>query len=135
MTAADCRNATNVNGVRCFHKAALIQSVATEKWELVKVVCTQPYNKQQQFGLSFVKFHIAADATDTTAPKPLVPDKFLATSATSAASPFAKFKMRADSSDSDSENASSLFNRWKLSKGKDTSGTAGMASGTYLGCI
>lgn len=82
--------------------------------------------------MSFVKLHIAADSMDTAKPKPLVPDQFLATSSStiaSSASPFAKFKMRAESSDSESENASSLFNRWKMTKGKDTIGQGGTTSG------
>lgn len=132
MSSAESRNSTNVNRVRCFHKGALIESVATEKWELVKVVCTQPYSKQYQFGLSFIKLHIAADAMESSKPKPLVPDQFLASSSTSSASPFAKFKLRTESSDSESENASSLFNRWKMAKGKDNNNGNGTTSGTYI---
>lgn len=132
MTSAESRNSTNVNRVRCFHKGALIQSAASDKWELVKVVCTQPYSKQFQFGVSFIKLHVAADSLEAAKPKPLVPDQFLASSAsTSSASPFAKFKMRAESSDSDSENTSSLFNRWKIAKGKDGNGS-GSTSGECL---
>lgn len=67
--------------------------------------------------------------------KPLVPATFRASAAaqTSAASPFAKFKMRADSSESDSETTgSALFSRWKQSKqeanNESTTRTAGGTS-------
>lgn len=131
MTPADCRNAINVNRVRCFHKGALVETVAIEKWELVKIICTQPYSKQFQFGLSFVKLHVLAESLDKTKTKPLVPETFVATSSTSAASPFAKFKIRADSSDSDSDTTSSLFSRWKQAKGTEMGGT-GAASGKHF---
>lgn len=117
MSSAESRNSTNVNRVRCFHKNVLIGSATNSKWELVKVVCTQPYSNHYQFGLSFVKLHVAADAADSAKAKPLVPAGFLAaSSSTSTASPFAQLRMRAESTDSDSDTTSSLFNRWKQSK-------------------
>lgn len=130
MSTAECRNATNFNRVRCFHKDALIESVAASRWELVKIICTQPYSNQYAFGLSMVKIHAAPDATDTKVDKPLLPVSFIANAAaqTSSASPFAKFKLRADSSESDSETGSQLFSRWKEAKQQSTTASTANTS-------
>uniref|UniRef100_A0A3B5LHG7 X-ray repair complementing defective repair in Chinese hamster cells 1 n=1 Tax=Xiphophorus couchianus TaxID=32473 RepID=A0A3B5LHG7_9TELE len=46
-------------------------STAQEKWDRVKIVCTQPYSKNIAYGLAFVKFHSPPDKTDppTSSPK------------------------------------------------------------------
>lgn len=35
-----------------------------EKWDRVKIVCTQPFNRHVQYGLSFVTFHSPEDKSD-----------------------------------------------------------------------
>lgn len=134
MSTAECRNATDFNRVRCFHQGALVAPVAAGRWELVKVICTQPYSTHFPFGLSFVKVHAAAadDGIAASGSRSLVPATFLAATAaaaaaqTSAASPFAKFKMRSDSTESDGE-TSTLFSRWKQSKATNAGGSGSTA--------
>ena len=41
----DSRNGTNQNSVRMFGPDKLTKAISTEKWDRVKVVCTQPFNK------------------------------------------------------------------------------------------
>ncbi|CAG0899707.1 unnamed protein product [Darwinula stevensoni] len=57
MTPAESRNGTNPNRVRMFGREKLSESVACQKWDRVKIVCSQPFNKHCQYGLSFVKIH------------------------------------------------------------------------------
>jgi len=57
MTPLESRNGTNRNGVRMFGPEKLNKTVASENWDRVKIVCTQPFSKTSQYGLSFVKFH------------------------------------------------------------------------------
>ncbi|ESN98732.1 hypothetical protein HELRODRAFT_188891 [Helobdella robusta] len=45
MTPLESRNVQNVNKVRLFKKEHLSQTAANEKWDLVKIVCSQPFNK------------------------------------------------------------------------------------------
>lgn len=45
MSPTESRNGTNMNRVRFFGSNQLQKSTAQEKWDRVKIVCTQPYNK------------------------------------------------------------------------------------------
>ncbi|XP_060573725.1 DNA repair protein XRCC1-like [Ruditapes philippinarum] len=57
MTPLEARNGTNRNSVRMFDARKLSAAVSSQKWDRVKIVCTQPFNKTSTFGLSFIKFH------------------------------------------------------------------------------
>ncbi len=135
MSPVESRNSDPVNRVRCFGKSALVEQVVESKckWDLVKIVCTQPFNKQVQYGLSFVKLHSSTDvaskntkndAADNALPHP-VPLLF------------GKFKIREDSPDSDSESPQSTFSRWRMSRngggddGKGSTQSTATLSGSY----
>lgn len=107
MSVTECRNEENPNRVRCFGKNALVSDVLDEKWLLIKVVCTQPFNKSMKYGLSFVKFHTPAiECTNDENFDKMTP--ILA---------FGKFRLRQDSTDSEADNnSSSMFSRWKESR-------------------
>ncbi|EEC11550.1 DNA-repair protein xrcc1, putative, partial [Ixodes scapularis] len=45
MSPMDARQGTNLNRVRMFSTDKLSQTFAKEKWDRIKVVCTQPFNK------------------------------------------------------------------------------------------
>lgn len=47
-----------------------------EKWDRVKIVCTQPFNRHIQYGLSFITLHSPEDKT-TTAPVQQTIGKFV----------------------------------------------------------
>lgn len=57
MTPTESRNGTNRNSVRMFGSDRLSKTTANEKWDRVKIVCTQPFNKTVTYGISFIKFH------------------------------------------------------------------------------
>ncbi|CAH8536898.1 unnamed protein product [Schistosoma margrebowiei] len=62
MSPVDAKNETNLNRVRVFSGDQFIKSIACQKWDLVKFVCSQPFNKTLQYGISFVFFHTPANA-------------------------------------------------------------------------
>jgi DNA-repair protein XRCC1 len=57
MTPQECRNETNLQRVRIFKHQDLNKATQAEKWDRVRVVCTQPFNKQLQYGISFLTVH------------------------------------------------------------------------------
>ncbi|OXA42604.1 DNA repair protein XRCC1 [Folsomia candida] len=63
MTASDSRNLKNPCGVRNFTIASLDKETSAQKWDLVKLIVTQQFNTQTQFGLNFVKFRAPGDPT------------------------------------------------------------------------
>lgn len=106
MSPIESRNSDPVNRVRCFSKSALVEEIVESKckWDLVKVNCTQPFNKHVQYGLSFIKLH-SSDANDSSETATSIPRKM-----------FGNFKIREESPDSESESSQSLFARWKASR-------------------
>lgn len=61
MTLREAKDGTNVNSVRFFKKADFTKPTCDEKWDRVKIVCTQPFNKHVQYGLAFVTLHAPGD--------------------------------------------------------------------------
>ncbi|XP_058504523.1 DNA repair protein XRCC1 isoform X2 [Solea solea] len=70
MSPTESRNGTNMNRVRFFGPNQLQKSTSQEKWDRVKIVCSQPYSKNIAYGLAFVKFHSPPDKND---PPPTTP--------------------------------------------------------------
>lgn len=64
MSPTESRNSSNMSRVRFFGPNQLQKSVAQEKWDRVKIVCSQPYSKNIAYGLAFVKFHSPPDKND-----------------------------------------------------------------------
>lgn len=107
MTPIESKNSSNQNRVRCFSGSALVESVLPEKWKLLKIVCTQPFNRHVQYGLSFVKVHVVAAPANSAAPpkvKSLLPQGMMQ---------FGAFKLREESPDSETDNQVTRFQRWK----------------------
>lgn len=70
MTPMDARQGTNLNRVRMFGAEKLSQSFVKEKWDRIKIVCTQPFNKSIQYGLAFIKLHSPEESTSKAEPLP-----------------------------------------------------------------
>lgn len=121
MTPIESRNSTNVNGVRCFTQSSLVESVAREKWNLVKIICTQPFNSRVQYGISFITLH---SSNVEKRVKPLVPEKIqenmkaVIDQQVPKVVKLGRFTVREESPDSDngSTSATALFARWKQSR-------------------
>ncbi|KAM9431813.1 DNA repair protein XRCC1 isoform 1-T4 [Clarias gariepinus] len=71
MSPSESRGNSNLNRVRFFGPQQLVKSSSQEKWDRVKIVCTQPYSKNIAYGLAFIKFHSPPDndAPAATPPK------------------------------------------------------------------
>lgn len=120
MTLIESKNSTNVNRVRCFNKEALVPTAASEKWQFIKVICSQPFNKHVQYGISFIKLHVDSELNKKTIPcehkKPITTNNVTNFSESPNNSQLGKFKLREVSPESDSESSRSLFKRWKVSE-------------------
>ncbi|XP_071995361.1 protein XNDC1N isoform X1 [Engystomops pustulosus] len=55
MSPADSRAMKNHRGVRMFKEGDFLEEAAGEKWDRLRVSCSQPFNKQEQFGLMFIR--------------------------------------------------------------------------------
>ncbi|KAK2193888.1 hypothetical protein NP493_6g03019 [Ridgeia piscesae] len=67
MNPMESRNGQNLNRVRIFGTEKLSKVTLDPKWDRVKVVCTQPFNKTTQYGLAFIKFHSPPTEADKEA--------------------------------------------------------------------
>lgn len=61
MSTSDSRSLTNIAGVRSYYASQLDRETSAEKWDLVKVVVTQLFNKHTQYGLTFIKLTAAPE--------------------------------------------------------------------------
>lgn len=68
MTPMDARAETNRNRVRLFAHDSLSDPERKEKWDRIKIVCTQPFNKHMQYGLSFIVLHCSESKEDVRTP-------------------------------------------------------------------
>lgn len=137
MTPLESRNSQNKNRVRCFGKDDLLSDVRDEKWDLVKLVCTQAFNKYVQYGLSLVKIYtnepVSIEPTHTFTQKNTESPKAKVNCQEMLKLPennvFSQFRFRQDSSDSDKEmeTSSSLFSKWKQLKKDDLSHNKGLS--------
>ncbi|XP_077999966.1 DNA repair protein XRCC1-like [Glandiceps talaboti] len=67
MSPVESKNNTNLNRVRMFGPDKLSKTVKDQKWDRVKIVCSQPFNKHITYGLSFIKFHSSSSAANAAA--------------------------------------------------------------------
>ncbi|XP_043659120.1 DNA repair protein XRCC1 [Drosophila teissieri] len=102
MTPIESKNSSNPNRVRCFSGPALAEAALPEKWKLLKIVCTQPFNRHVPYGLSFVKVHVVAAAAPKV--KSLLPQGVMQ---------FGAFKLREESPDSETDSQVNRFHSWK----------------------
>lgn len=128
MTPLEGRSSENKNRVRCFKNENLLPDVRDDKWDLVKMVCTQPFNKYVQYGLSFVKIYTAQttstepSSTQINNDSPKVKLSCQEVLKLPENNVFSQFRFRQDSTDSsESDTASSLFSKWKQIKSDDSS--------------
>ncbi|XP_016327774.1 DNA repair protein XRCC1-like [Sinocyclocheilus anshuiensis] len=70
MSPTESRNGTNTSRVRFFGPSQLVKATAQEKWDRVKIVCSQPYSKCTVFGVSFIKLQSPPDADDAPVSTP-----------------------------------------------------------------
>ncbi|KAL7835743.1 hypothetical protein SRHO_G00280900 [Serrasalmus rhombeus] len=70
MSPTESRGGTNMNRVRFFGPQQLVKATAQERWDRVKIVCSQPYSKTIAYGIAFIKFHSPPDNSEAPAATP-----------------------------------------------------------------
>ncbi|XP_049795670.1 DNA repair protein XRCC1-like [Schistocerca nitens] len=67
MTPMEARNGEHPNRVRMFSRDQLSKPAVDERWDRVKVVCRQPFNRHVQYGLTFLKLHTSQEEKSSDA--------------------------------------------------------------------
>lgn len=126
MTFFDAKNERNPNGLRMFGRDLFNPAVVDTQWDLVKIVCSQPFNSHRKFGLSFINLHtneeVTANDEDEDSPiKAKIPmiqkpqEEKTPKVANKATTKIGKFRFR-DSNSDDEEEETSPFAQWKNKK-------------------
>nr|ADD62437.1 XRCC1 N-terminal domain-related isoform 2 [Notamacropus eugenii] len=55
MSPTDSKLGKNCSGVRMFKEGDFLAPAASESWDRLRVTCSQPFNRQQPFGLMFLR--------------------------------------------------------------------------------
>ncbi|XP_005111437.1 uncharacterized protein LOC101863706 [Aplysia californica] len=55
MSPVDCQLSRATNSTKMFSKSDFSTAVASQKWDRLQVICRQPYRKDVQFGVSFIR--------------------------------------------------------------------------------
>ncbi|TSL04364.1 Short transient receptor potential channel 2 [Bagarius yarrelli] len=64
MSPADSRQGTGQHSVRMFKKGDFLPQAAEESWDRLRITCSQPFNKRNQFGLAFFRVRTADEHSD-----------------------------------------------------------------------
>lgn len=123
MTEKEARSEQNPNRIRFFEKSAMVESVAEQQWDLVKIICTQPFNTRKQFGVAFITLYTPDEPTKDDSPPPVVKTAVV-TSQEEKPSPatskstkkIGKFTFRDSSDEEDDNDDTSPFKKWKMKK-------------------
>ncbi|NXQ98691.1 TRPC2 protein, partial [Sagittarius serpentarius] len=70
MTPADSKLDQNRCGVRMFKEADFLALAAGQKWDRLRLTCSQPFSKHSQFGLSFIRVRTPLDPEHPQPPAP-----------------------------------------------------------------
>ncbi|NXF55783.1 TRPC2 protein, partial [Oceanites oceanicus] len=70
MTPADSKLDQNRCGVRMFKEADFLALAVGQKWDRLRLTCSQPFSKRGQFGLSFVRVRTPLDPEHPQPPPP-----------------------------------------------------------------
>ncbi|KAI0985999.1 hypothetical protein GJ496_000868 [Pomphorhynchus laevis] len=57
MSASDCRERRNLTRVRIFSNSDLCKESLGQRWDRIKIVCSQPFSKDTIYGISFIKVY------------------------------------------------------------------------------
>lgn len=55
MIPSEAKSMENVNRIRTFTSEQISPHAINDKWDLVKVICTQPFNKTVPYGICYIK--------------------------------------------------------------------------------
>ncbi|CAF3330087.1 unnamed protein product [Rotaria sp. Silwood1] len=66
MTPSESRSNTNRNQVKLLKSYDLNKTCLNEKWDRLKIICEQKFNRLNQFGLCFIKLYSSSTSSDET---------------------------------------------------------------------
>ncbi|CAF0756547.1 unnamed protein product [Adineta steineri] len=66
MTPSESRSNTNRNQVKLLKSSDLNKTCLNEKWDRLKIVCEQKFNRLNSFGLCFIKLYSPSTLSDET---------------------------------------------------------------------
>ncbi|CAF2317220.1 unnamed protein product [Rotaria sp. Silwood2] len=66
MTPSESRSNTNRNQVKLLKSYDLNKACLNEKWDRLKIICEQKFNRLNQFGLCFIKLYSPSTSSDET---------------------------------------------------------------------
>nr|XP_028581595.1 short transient receptor potential channel 2-like isoform X2 [Podarcis muralis] len=75
MMPADAKLDKNRSAVRMFKEGDFLASALGEKWDRIRLTCSQPFNKRTQFGLSFIRIRTPQDVDDSKSGPVSVPSQ------------------------------------------------------------
>ncbi|NWS63707.1 XRCC1 protein, partial [Chunga burmeisteri] len=70
MTPDDSKLDQNRCGVRMFKEADFLEPAVGQKWDRLRLTCSQPFSKHGQFGLSFIRVRTPLDPEHPQPPPP-----------------------------------------------------------------
>ncbi|XP_035425426.1 protein XNDC1N isoform X1 [Cygnus atratus] len=70
MTPAESRTGENRCGVRMFKEADFLALAVGQKWDRLRLTCSQPFSRRGQFGLSFLRLRTPIDPEPDPRPAP-----------------------------------------------------------------
>ncbi|NWH46999.1 TRPC2 protein, partial [Fregata magnificens] len=70
MTPAESKLDQNRCGVRMFKEADFLALAVGQKWDRLRLTCSQPFSKHSQFGLSFIRVRTPLDPEHPQPPPP-----------------------------------------------------------------
>ncbi|XP_037873099.1 DNA repair protein XRCC1 isoform X2 [Bombyx mori] len=76
LSPSESRRAEGVQRVRAWRGDQLAAAARGRRWDRLRVVCAQPYNRHCQFGLSFLHIDEPGDGPPPAPPRPLALDTF-----------------------------------------------------------
>ena len=62
MSFQESQNETHLQAVQMYRASEMNKAVLPEKWDRIRLICTQPFNRHLQSGLSFVTVHEEEEA-------------------------------------------------------------------------
>ncbi|XP_042314051.1 putative short transient receptor potential channel 2-like protein isoform X2 [Sceloporus undulatus] len=64
MVPGDAKLDKNRSGVRMFKEGDFLASALAEKWDRIRLTCSQPFNRRAQFGLAFIQIRTPQDTEE-----------------------------------------------------------------------
>ncbi|XP_035677969.1 DNA repair protein XRCC1-like [Branchiostoma floridae] len=122
MSPGESKQGNNPHRVRMFGSEKMSSSVKDQKWDRVKIVCTQPFNKNVQYGLSFIKFHSPPSGSPQAKKNP-TPKKL------------GKFALKDDDDDEDKVTIGSFFSKKGKTEQKPLTGAAAVRAASSTAAV